>query len=78
MFKSTIADIFRKFDMLNKQELGYQEFKAFCDCVEYSKDHKKPMSEEVFRDEILEEFASTKDRVKNDGDYNQSDGGLTL
>jgi hypothetical protein len=76
MFKSTIADIFRKFDMLSKQELGYQEFKAFCDCVEYSKEQKRPMSEDVFRDEILDKFASTK--VKGNEDYNSTEGGLTL
>ena len=50
MFKSTIQDIFRKFDMLSKQELGYQEFKAFCDCVEYT----KPMTEHDFYNGIID------------------------
>lgn len=33
LFESTVADIFRKFDMLLNRELGYSEFRGFCDCV---------------------------------------------
>ena len=33
LFESTVSDIFRKFDMLLNRELGYGEFRGFCDCV---------------------------------------------
>lgn len=33
LFESTVADIFRKFDMLLRRELGFSEFKGFCECV---------------------------------------------
>ena len=33
LFESTVTDIFRKFDMLLRSELGFSEFKGFCECV---------------------------------------------
>lgn len=42
LFESTICDIFRKFDMLLNRELGYSEFRGFCDCV------GRPLSEAEF------------------------------
>ena len=60
LFKSTVEDIFNKFDMLGHQELSYQEFKAFCDCVDYQK-----MNETEFKTEILDKFASTS-QIEND------------
>lgn len=30
---STVADIFRKFDMLLNRELTYTEFKSFYECI---------------------------------------------
>ena len=33
LFESTVCDIFRKFDMLLNRELGYSEFRGFCECV---------------------------------------------
>ena len=68
-FKSTSEDIFNKLDMLNKGILGYNEFQAFCDCVEYS------MNETIFYSEILENFSSTKHITTTKG---LSDTGLTL
>lgn len=53
LFESTANDIFRKFDMLLNRELGFLEFKGFCDCV------GKEMSEGEFN-EILNKFSSTK------------------
>lgn len=53
LFESTVNDIFRKFDMVLNKELGYLEFKGFCDCV------GKEMSEAEFND-ILGKFSSTK------------------
>ena len=53
LFECTVADIFRKFDMLLNRELGYSEFRGFCDCVE------RPTSEAEFQ-LILTKFASTK------------------
>ena len=54
LFESTANDIFRKFDMLLNRELGYSEFKGFCDCV------NKHLTEEEFNKDILGKFASTK------------------
>ena len=54
LFESTANDIFRKFDMLLNRELGYSEFKGFCDCV------NKHLTEDEFNRDILGKFASTK------------------
>lgn len=79
LFESTVCDIFRKFDMLLHRELGYSEFKGFCDCVGRS------ISENEFNG-LLSKFASTK--VRNEGPIANNDsmsldsrireGGLTL
>jgi len=53
LFESTVEDIFKKFDMLMNKELGYCEFKGFCDCV------AKVMTENEFS-VILERYSSTK------------------
>ena len=52
LFESTANDIFRKFDMLLNRELGYSEFKGFCDCV------GKHMTEEEFHKDILNKFVN--------------------
>jgi calpain-15 len=49
----TVADIFRKFDMLLNRELNYAEFKGFYDCI------SKAISETEFRLQILKKYAST-------------------
>ena len=53
LFESTVSDIFRKFDMLLNRELGYSEFRGFCDCV------GRATSEQEFN-QILSRFSSTK------------------
>mmetsp|Transcript_9454 Transcript_9454/g.12854 ORF Transcript_9454/g.12854 Transcript_9454/m.12854 type:complete len:130 (-) Transcript_9454:541-930(-) len=53
LFESTVADIFRKFDMLLRRELGFSEFKGFCECV------GRPITESQFN-QILSRFSSTK------------------
>ena len=53
LFESTVADIFRKFDMLLNRELGFSEFRGFCECVD------RPTSESEFN-QILTRFSSTK------------------
>ena len=52
LFESTANDIFRKFDMLLNRELGYSEFKGFCDCV------GKHMTEDEFNKDILSKFVN--------------------
>ena len=56
------------------QELGYQEFKAFCECIEYP----KQMQEDDFQDGILNNFASTKNMDKVQFGEIDHIGGLTL
>ena len=58
LFESTVCDIFRKFDMLLNRELGYSEFRGFCECV------GRPISEQEFQ-HILSQFSSTKTHEKN-------------
>ena len=53
LFERTVSDIFRKFDMLLNRELGYSEFRGFCECVD------RPTSETEFN-QILSKFSSTK------------------
>ena len=53
LFESTVADIFRKFDMLLNRELGYSEFCGFCECV------GRPTTEAEFSS-LLSHFSSTK------------------
>jgi len=83
LFESTANDIFRKFDMLLNRELGYSEFKGFCDCVD------KHLTEDEFNRDILGKFASTKKMNSKRGTTNESqpsesqtararEGGLTL
>ena len=56
LFESTANDIFRKFDMLLNRELGYSEFKGFCDCV------GKHMTEEEFTKDILNKFVNLQQK----------------
>ena len=56
LFESTANDIFRKFDMLLNRELGYSEFKGFCDCV------GKHMTEEEFNKDILSKFVNLQSK----------------
>ena len=85
LFESTANDIFRKFDMLLNRELGYSEFKGFCDCV------NKHLTEEEFNKDILGKFASTKNVDSKRGGFTgesmpsesqtargSREGGLTL
>ena len=59
LFESTVSDIFRKFDMLLNRELGYSEFRGFCECVD------RLTSESEFN-QILSKFSSTKlDKMLN-------------
>ena len=58
LFESTVADIFRKFDMLLNRELGYSEFRGFCECVER-------LTSEAEFNSILSRFSSTKVERKN-------------
>jgi len=60
LFESTACDIFRKFDMLLHRELGYNEFKGFCECV------GRPVNEYEFN-QLLSRFASTK--VRHEGNH---------
>ena len=53
LFESTVADIFRKFDMLLRRELGFSEFKGFCECV------GRHITEAQFNG-LLARFSSTK------------------
>ena len=53
LFESTVADIFRKFDMLLNRELGYSEFRGFCDCV-------GRITTDVEFSIILQKFSSTR------------------
>ena len=53
LVESTITDIFRKFDMLLNRELSYLEFKGFYECL------NKNISENDFKNQILDKFAST-------------------
>ena len=55
LFKSTVEDIFNKFDVLGHQKLGYQEFKAFCDCIKVWPN----MNEDDFKTEVLDKYSST-------------------
>ena len=57
LFESTVCDIFRKSDMLLNRELGYSEFRGFCECV------GRPISEQEFQ-HILSKFSSTKSQEK--------------
>ena len=57
LFESTANDIFRKFDMLLNRELGYSEFKGFCDCV-----GKHMMTEEEFNKDILSKFVNLQSK----------------
>ena len=75
LFDITANDIFRKFDMLQTRELGYQEFKGFYECL------GKEISEEEFS-LLLDHYGSTKvinqENQSKQPDSSRSRGGLTL
>jgi len=77
LFESTANDIFRKFDMLLRRELGYSEFKGFCDCA------GRPVSESEFST-LLTKFSSTRVQYREGNDdwtrerTTAREGGLTL
>lgn len=50
--KSTISDIFRKFDMLLNRKLTYVEFKGFYECI------NKTITEVEFDNKILSRYPS--------------------
>ena len=50
--KSTISDIFRKFDMLLNRKLSYTEFKGFYECI------NKTLTEQEFDQKILAKYPS--------------------
>jgi hypothetical protein len=55
LFESTITDIFNKFDLQSNNQLGWGEFKAFCDVVGMR------ISEDEFRNEICcDKFQNSK------------------
>ena len=62
--RSTIIDVFRKFDMLLNRELGFVEFKGFYECL------NKSISEEEFRKEILKNYAASAKGVSQMGFIN--------
>ena len=59
--RSTVIDIFRKFDMLLNRELGFVEFKGFYDCL------NKAITEEEFRKEILKNYACSAKGISQMG-----------
>lgn len=58
---STIADIFRKFDMLLNRELSYTEFKGFYECI------NRTISEVEYRQKVLKKYSSTENGLSLKG-----------
>ena len=62
--KSTIQDIFRKFDMLLNRELTYVEFKGFYECI------NKTITEDEYKTTILDRYPSSNKGLSQTGFYN--------
>lgn len=61
MAESTIADIFRKFDMLLNRELSYTEFKGFYECINRS------LTEVEYKQKVLKRYCSTENGLSLKG-----------
>ena len=59
--RSTIDDIFRKFDMLLNSELSYTEFKGFYECI------GRTISEVEFKQKILKRYCNTDSGITLQG-----------
>jgi len=57
LFESTVAEIFRKFDMLLNRELSFTEFRGFYECI------GKNLTEAEFKNEILNKYCSSSKGV---------------
>lgn len=57
LFESTVADIFKKFDIVISHTIDFKEFKAFCDII------GKKITEIEFKSSILANYNSTDDSI---------------
>ncbi len=64
IFKNTILDIFKKFDLLLNQKLMFTEFKGF-----YSSIFKKQLSEDEFNNIYLKNYSSHENGITEKGFY---------
>jgi hypothetical protein len=64
IFKNTINDIFKKFDLLLNQKLMFTEFKGF-----YSSIFKKQLSEDEFNNIYLKNYSSHENGITEKGFY---------
>jgi hypothetical protein len=57
LFESSVADIFRKFDLVISHTIDYKEFKGFCDII------GKKITEIEFKNNILANYNSSEDGI---------------
>lgn len=61
LFKSTVSDIFKKFDLVISNTIDFKEFKGFFDII------GKKMTELEFKNQILSNFNSNEDGITQFG-----------
>ena len=72
LFETTVTDIFNKFDIHNRKELGWTEFKSFCDVI------GRKIAEADFRLRTLTRFQNTVQLYGSEDLSEGPKGGITL